>query len=115
MQSLYRSDCLSPGGDDRLLCVEGAICCDVEGYEYSDLTCEEVDIRVPFDEPGWVQCPEGKFMRGLYQEDGLSELSDIQTMECCGVKGQWSWTTCSDVDAPVLSPARHLLLRTSIL
>jgi hypothetical protein len=69
-----------------------------------------MDVTRPLAKPSWVQCPEGMFMRSLYAEDGLDQLSSIQRMGCCGVEAPpWSWSVCNEVDVQVLLPARHSL------
>merc|ERR1719454_1915244 len=74
MQQLWRNSC------DDLYCLEYAMCCKLPA---GSQTCVEKDILHAFDSAGWVDCPSGTYMKGLYRSDADQKLNSIEKMECC--------------------------------
>ena len=50
--------------------------------------CQEVDISSSFDREGWAECPDDKYLAGLYRsESGRIGLGYLEKVNCCGDPG----------------------------
>lgn len=65
---------------DSLYCLQMAKCCSFKGARWS--SCEEINWQVKFNEQGWVDAPENKWITALYRSKG-HQLQNIDKAKAC--------------------------------
>jgi hypothetical protein len=75
INGLWRNDC------NDLFCIEEAYYTPIEGTQ--GFETKIVDITIPFDNQGWVECPAGYFMSGVFNSaDWPNSISKLEKLKC---------------------------------